>query len=283
MNKSLVFFGALIMLLAGGMVLWYASKFYTQSDIVMETVWNVEDEDYPGKTEEWITDFELTERSGKPFVSRDEMPGTVWVSSVFFASCPTSCKQQNAIMQELAKQYEGKNVRFMSITCDPVNDTPKRLRQYASEFRADPEQWLFLTGNMYYIARVSTERFHIGTMYDPKEGPTHMDQFTVTDKFGNIRDGKGGEGGFNWKDEDRLTEMKLLIDRLLEESEPPADLREPPQVAGMDELDDELESDAEAEAESAEDADTQVVPAESTGPAADATTTPTTSNTPASE
>ena len=239
MNKSLLFFGALIMLLAGGMVLWYASKFYSQSAAVMETVWNVEDEDYPGKSEKWITDFELTERSGKPFVSKDSMPGTVWVSSVFFASCPTSCKQQNAIMQELAKQYEGKNVRFMSITCDPVNDTPERLRQYASEFQADPEQWLFLTGNMYYIARVSTERFHIGTMYDPQAGPTHMDQFTVTDKFGNIRDGKGGQGGFNWKDEVRLTEMKLLIDQLLEESEPPAESNQPPQVAGMDEVDDE--------------------------------------------
>jgi len=242
MKKSLLFFGALIMLLAGGMVLWYARGYYQRAPAEMETVWNVEDEDYPGKSEKWITDFELTERSGESFVSQDEMPGTVWVSSVFFASCPTSCKQQNAIMQKLAEEYKGKNVRFLSITCDPVNDTPARLRQYASEFRADPEQWLFLTGNMYYIARVATERFHIGTMYDPKAGPTHMDQFTVIDKFGNIRDGKGGEGGFNWKDELRLTEMKLLIDKLLEESEPPADeVSEPARVAGMDEDDDEDE------------------------------------------
>ena len=48
-----------------------------------------------------------------------------------------------------------------------------------------------------------------------------MDQFTITDKWGNLRDGVGGQSGFNWKDAAKLTDMKLLIDRLLAEEEPP--------------------------------------------------------------
>ncbi len=37
-----------------------------------------------------LTEFELTERSGKPFRSAD-MRGKVWVASYFFSSCAGTC------------------------------------------------------------------------------------------------------------------------------------------------------------------------------------------------
>ena len=47
-----------------------------------------------------LTEFELTERSGKPFRSAD-MRGHVWVATYFFTTCPGQCLRLNANIQVL--------------------------------------------------------------------------------------------------------------------------------------------------------------------------------------
>ncbi len=58
-----------------------------------------------------LTEFELTERSGKPFRSTD-MRGQVWVASYFFTTCPGQCKRLNANIQVLSNMpdLEGCNL-----------------------------------------------------------------------------------------------------------------------------------------------------------------------------
>ena len=40
----------------------------------------------------------------------------------------------------------GKDVRLISITVDPVHDTPAKMKEYAARFHARPG-WYFLTGS----------------------------------------------------------------------------------------------------------------------------------------
>lgn len=207
----LLFFVALFFLVGGGLVIYYSWKtFQRDTPPIGSAVEGPVETLFPaGKGERWIKEFTLTERSGATFNSTD-MRGKVWVTSFFFASCPSSCVKQNQLVKSLHDEFGPQGVTFVSITCDPVNDTPERLREYARKFQADDQQWQFLTGDMAYIRRVGGERFSL-----PVNQQTHADRFVVVDKWGENR------ASFNWHDEKQVLELKQLLPKLLEEQEPP--------------------------------------------------------------
>ena len=60
------------------------------------------------------------------------------------------------------------DVRLVSITVDPAYDTPEVLTRYAQSFAAQPQRWLFLTGDKATIYRLVREGFRLGLM-DPQE------------------------------------------------------------------------------------------------------------------
>jgi cytochrome oxidase Cu insertion factor (SCO1/SenC/PrrC family) len=130
-----------------------------------------------------LTDFELTERSGKPFRA-SEMKGKVWVASFFFASCTGTCSRLNGNISYLSKLPEAQDVTWVSITVDPVNDTLPVLRAYADRHNADPERWLFCRHDDFnYIKRLADDVLHVGVMYQG-----HKDYAVIIDKQGKIVD-----------------------------------------------------------------------------------------------
>jgi protein SCO1/2 len=67
----------------------------------------------------------------------------------FFTNCKASCPIMAHTLTELQPRFAGrlgKDLRFISITVDPENDTPARLKEYAVRNLAK-EGWLFLTGS----------------------------------------------------------------------------------------------------------------------------------------
>ncbi|MEE3370464.1 MAG: SCO family protein [Planctomycetota bacterium] len=217
MSRTASFWLALALLFSGVMMIWQIWKRQQSRPLATSEVLRSASEPRPaGEQQAWIHDFELTERSGRVFDSGKEMPGQVWVTSVFFSSCNKSCRQQNAIVQELQNRFREQQVRFLSITCDPETDTPDQLRSYARQFDADPQRWLFLSGDLQYIRRIAAERFEIAADNDEKLGPGHSDQFTVTDKWGNNR------GRFIWHDSGAVDALEQLVGELLAEVEDPA-------------------------------------------------------------
>ena len=161
-----------------------------------------------GKSD-WMTGFTLTERSGRT-VRWDDLAGQVRVVNFFFSSCPSTCLQENQKVREVQRAYAGRDVKFISITCDPDIDSPARLREYAEKLEAPSDQWLFLTGPLTYIRRVAAELF--GVALDKQ---THTERLIVCDKWGNIR------GSFHWNRLDEMAQLRLLVDKLLAETEPP--------------------------------------------------------------
>lgn len=157
----------------------------------------------------WMKEYTLTERSGKKFHSRD-LAGTVHVVNFFFSKCPTVCRTQTAAVQKLAKEFGPQGVKFLSITCDPENDTPAALALYAKEFEADPEDWLFLTGDLNYLRRVGGEMYFLAV-----DVGTHSESLVLVDKWGQIRH------RFSWKDPKEVAEMKQALAEMLAETERP--------------------------------------------------------------
>jgi protein SCO1 len=158
----------------------------------------------------WMDGFTLTERTGRQVQWKD-LEGKVRVVSFFFSSCPANCLRQNQKVHEVQQAYAGKDVVCVSITCDPETDSPERLREYATKLNAPADQWLFLTGRLIYIRRVAGELF--GVTLDKQ---THTERLIVCDKWGNVR------GTFLWNKLDEMAQLRLLVDKLLVETEPPA-------------------------------------------------------------
>jgi len=127
-----------------------------------------------------IKDFELTERSGKPFRSAD-MRGQVWVATYFFTTCPGNCIRLNRNIQALCNLPELKDVTWVSITCDPDTDQLGELRKYAEFWKADPERWLFCRADLDYTCRVAAGM----NLALSRKG--HQDYAIVFDKEGKLR------------------------------------------------------------------------------------------------
>jgi cytochrome oxidase Cu insertion factor (SCO1/SenC/PrrC family) len=127
-----------------------------------------------------LTEFELTERSGKPFRTVD-MRGKVWVATYFFTSCPGNCIRLNKNIQLMQNLPDLQDITWVSITCDPDNDSVEALRQYADQWQADPKRWLFCRADMEYTRRVARGmNLYLGRQ-------THKDYAVVVDKSGKIR------------------------------------------------------------------------------------------------
>ena len=83
-----------------------------------------------------IPDVELTRDDGRPVVL-----------AFIYTSCTTVCPVTSMTLSQVQSRLgaERARVHLMSISIDPEQDTPARLREYAQRFHAGPE-WQHYTG-----------------------------------------------------------------------------------------------------------------------------------------
>ena len=105
-----------------------------------------------------IPTVQLIRDDGKRVMLPEEMnDGRPVVLNFIFTSCSSVCP----VMSEVFAQFEHKlgserdKVHLMSISIDPEQDTPARLREYARKFKAGPE-WQHYTGTVQ--ASLTTQR-----------------------------------------------------------------------------------------------------------------------------
>ena len=109
-------------------------------------------------------------RPGGGRVSREDLMGKIWIANFIYTHCPDTCPLQSAEMAKVQADFaEEKDLRLISITVDPERDTPEVLSRYAKRYGADPERWLFLTGEKAAIYRLALEGFRLSVV-DPTEG-----------------------------------------------------------------------------------------------------------------
>ncbi len=129
-------------------------------------------------------EFELIERDGQPFRAA-ELADQVWVADFIFTSCAGPCPLMSSRLAELQRAVADlPDVRLVSFSVDPERDTPRVLRRYAERYGADPERWLFLTGDEALIRTVAVDGFKLGSMDDLI---LHSAKFALVDRTGAIR------------------------------------------------------------------------------------------------
>ena len=119
--------------------------------------------------QKYFSDVELLDQDGRKlrFYS-DVLKGRTVVVNAFFTNCTSVCPPMNRNMekvQEALGQRLGKDVFLVSISVDPVTDTPERLKEYARRFHARPG-WTFLTGKK---ENVDWALYKLGQYIDDKQ------------------------------------------------------------------------------------------------------------------
>lgn len=184
-SRALLFWLAVLMVFGGAMTIMYASGLLGSSSSLefgsSATVSQDSQDDPEVATPDLkISEFQMVDQLGRPFHS-DQLEGHVWVGSIFFSKCPSTCRMQNAEVARLQAAYGDKGVRFVSITCDPDNDTVAALAEYSRMFNADPEKWFFLTGSYEEAERIGSKMFGITVQRE-----THSDRLVLVDREGNV-------------------------------------------------------------------------------------------------
>lgn len=103
-----------------------------------------------------LPDVELRDRFGHEQHLTSLLQDRVAIVNFVFADCTAICPLLNATMQQLQKQLQeelGKTVILISISVDPVNDTPEKLLDHANRIGAG-EHWHWLTGRPSDINRL---------------------------------------------------------------------------------------------------------------------------------
>ena len=108
----------------------------------------------PGET---MPPFALVDQSGAT-VRSESLRGRALVVSFVFTTCAEACPLITAQLARTQARVRTEKldarVRFVSITLDPVTDTPEVLRRYAAAHGIDLTTWHFLTGASDDVARV---------------------------------------------------------------------------------------------------------------------------------
>jgi protein SCO1/2 len=95
-----------------------------------------------------VPDFTLTDQTGRR-VSLSEFAGKVVAVTFIYTTCPLPdyCFRLSNNFGHLRKRF-GRDLILLSITFDPVHDTPPVLASYAATWKANPQDWHFLTGSL---------------------------------------------------------------------------------------------------------------------------------------
>lgn len=135
--------------------------------------------------------FVLTNQLGQ-VVTPETLRGQVVVANVIFSRCPTQCHQLSRQMGRLQEKI-GSGTRLISLTADPMFDSPEVLKQYGQRYGTDPSRWWFLTGPKAEVYRVAEKDLLFSVMDTGEANPRledrfiHSGTFVLMDRQGRMR------------------------------------------------------------------------------------------------
>lgn len=104
-----------------------------------------------------IPDVEVLDQNGEPvhFYS-DLVAGKTVAMNFVFTTCTTICPPMGANFGRLQKELGdrlGRDVHLISVSVDPVTDTPARMKAWGEKFGAGPG-WSLITGERAEVTRL---------------------------------------------------------------------------------------------------------------------------------
>jgi len=133
-----------------------------------------------------VPDFTLTDQRRRQ-VALSQFKGKVVAVNFIYTHCvlPQFCYRTANQFNVVHRRFkERSDLVLLTITFDPVRDTPEALAEYARQWNASADAWRFLTGSVADIRRVTSL---FGVDYFPEEGlMSHSLHTAVIDRQGRL-------------------------------------------------------------------------------------------------
>ncbi len=162
-----------------------------------------------------VPPFQLVDQNGQSYGSQ-QLQGKIWIADFIYTTCPGPCPMISSRMSETQKPLRDTGVRLVSFSVDPEHDTPAVLRDYATNLKADPARWHFLTGDKSTIYHLARDGFKLATAEGGEAGPIHSTRLVLVDRSGTIR------GYYDATDADAVTRLLADTSHLLRQQPAPA-------------------------------------------------------------
>lgn len=166
------------------------------------------------KDGEPVPDMKFTDQDGKAF-DFASLKGKAVVVTFIYTSCPlpTFCPLMDrhfaTIQTKLKEKNNDLNAVLLSVSFDPVTDTPAVLKKHAQGLGADPKMWTFVTGDRDELDQWAS-RFGVSVsraMNDAKD-ITHNLRTAIIDRQGNLVHAYTGN---EWTPEQVLADVRVMI------------------------------------------------------------------------
>jgi protein SCO1/2 len=131
--------------------------------------------------------FTLTDQDGNP-LSLADLRGKAVLLDFIYTNCPGPCPILTGLHVEVQRGLDVSvrdRVRLVSISLDPLTDTPTALREYARKRGADTANWSFLTGAPEAIDAVLQD-YGVGSARQPDGTIAHLVVTFLIDGNGHI-------------------------------------------------------------------------------------------------
>ncbi|HEY1304569.1 MAG TPA: SCO family protein [Vicinamibacterales bacterium] len=135
-----------------------------------------------------VPDFTLIDQA-RQRVAFSSLAGKVLAVNFIYTRCalPQFCLRVSNNFGVLQKRFQkelGRDLVLLTVTFDPERDTPEVLAEYASQWKADPKTWHFLTGAVADVRKVCAT---FGVESFPDEGLlNHSLRTVVINRSGTI-------------------------------------------------------------------------------------------------
>lgn len=166
-----------------------------------------------------IAPFSFVNQNGKKITNKD-YEGKIYVADFFFTTCQTICPKMTDNMVWLQNKIkDNPNVKLLSHSVFPDEDTVAVLKKYATEKGVIDSKWNLVTGNQNDIYKIARQSYLVVKTGKPEEmyDMVHTENFVLVDQKGRIR---GFYNGLNIdkkvKDEKNLTQLVEDIEFLSE-------------------------------------------------------------------
>jgi len=184
-----------------------------------------------GEVDYSIDDFSFINQDNET-ITKDSLTGSIYLANFFFTSCPSICPIMTRNMSYLQDKLSVfPNIRFLSHTVDPGNDTPEKLRSYVSmmqqkNININLSNWDFVTGDKDKLYQSAADYFVNASVDSLAPGGfLHSEYFILIDKQGRVRSGidKNGNavGAYDGTNEVQMKDLINDINVLMAEYKRP--------------------------------------------------------------
>lgn len=144
--------------------------------------------------------FELVDQNGESVNFPDDLLGKPVLMGFIYTHCPDICSFVTANLQKVWEELDRpEDIHFVTVTFDPLRDTPEVLKSYANAFEMNRAPFLFLTGSETEIGELMQRvgvRSQISYTTETDDGEfyflNHSDKILLIDAYGRLVMDYGG-------------------------------------------------------------------------------------------